>query len=687
MRSVRPRVQAIMIGFLLLAGCSKDNEVDASTTECGDDSLDCVPCEAGEHRCDDATLKVCQADGQGFDAVMVCVSEALCVKGLPAKACAAPVCNPADTKCEGATMWVCAPGQNELVATECFSIASCTAGLASAKCAAGECSIPADCTGVETECRKRTCEAGFCGFANEPADTPCETNRVCDGQGSCVGQCNLSTDCSGVDTACRKRTCESGVCGFSNEPASTPCETNRICDGQGNCVGQCNLPTDCAGVDTECRKRTCESGVCGFADSALGTVLSAQEQGDCSKLVCDGLGGTTSAADPADVPDDGNDCTIDGCDGGNVTSTWESVGTPCHVGGVCNGAGVCGLCVPSSKRCNGLTPQTCSAVGQWEDGAPCSNVCTAGDCTGSCQPGSEICNGTIPQTCSGSGQWVDGTPCPYVCTAGSCAGVCVPGTRQCKDARTKQRCAASGQWEDDGTCASTTPFCVDDGKCGCPGTAGPTMIGVPGSFCIDTTEVTIGQYKSWLDSGPTTSGQPSYCSWNTDFTPSSWSLMLQENWANPVRFVDWCDARAYCTAAGKRLCGRIGGGSTPINQHSQASVSQWYATCSSGGKYDYTYGDTFDANACWNDADFVPVGSVATCQSPDLAYQGVFDLSGNAFEWEDSCVQYAGAADNCLTRGSPLNQGTPSSWGVCASNTSLDRDSEGHVGIRCCSNP
>jgi hypothetical protein len=234
---------AVALGLLIGSGaCSKDNEIDASqsTTECGDNTLDCVPCEPDEYRCDGKALKICQNDGQGFDAVMVCVSEELCVMGLPEEACAAPVCNPADTKCEGAIMWLCSPGQDQLVDTECPSVESCTAGLANGKCAVGECSKPTDCGGVDTECRQRTCVAGTCGFENLPAGSPCETNRECDGDGTCVGECNKPADCGGEDTDCQWRTCTNGVCGTHVEPDLTYCVDPNDPAYYGVCVnGYC----------------------------------------------------------------------------------------------------------------------------------------------------------------------------------------------------------------------------------------------------------------------------------------------------------------------------------------------------------------------------------------------------------------------------------------------------------------
>ena len=47
---------------------------------------------------------------------------------------------------------------------------------------------------------------------------------------------------------------------------------------------------------------------------------------------------------------------------------------------------------------------------------------------------------------------------------------------------------------------------------GCPGTSGPVMVDV-GGYCIDSTEVTRAQYDQFLQSSPSTGGQPAECAW------------------------------------------------------------------------------------------------------------------------------------------------------------------------------
>src|SRR5690348_8422215 len=145
------------------------------------------------------------------------------------------------------------------------------------------------------------------------------------------------------------------------------------------------------------------------------------------------------------------------------------------------------------------------------------------------------------------------------------------------------------------------------GEAGCPTGRGPAMIeinDVPTPYCIDSTEVTNADYKAFLDSSPSTAGQPpGICDFNTTFVPET--LDGSAEWppsaaadAFPVVYIDWCDAYAYCAWAGKRLCGEIGGGPNPINEYALPSRSQWYHACSENGARVYPYGNDYDASIC-----------------------------------------------------------------------------------------
>jgi len=198
------------------------------------------------------------------------------------------------------------------------------------------------------------------------------------------------------------------------------------------------------------------------------------------------------------------------------------------------------------------------------------------------------------------------------------------------------------------------------GGAGCPGTGGPAMVTTPEGFCIDSTEVTKSQYLAWLDDNPSMSGQPDACSWNDSFVPRTDYESLgctAGSWPpasgtldRPVVCVDWCDAHAYCKGVGKRLCGKVGGGTGDF-EPADSLTSQWYVACSKAGTQAFPYGSTYNGQAC-NGEDYgagaaVPVGTLPTCQS----YAGVYDLSGNVVEWEDSCDQHVGSDDFCRARG------------------------------------
>jgi formylglycine-generating enzyme required for sulfatase activity len=129
-----------------------------------------------------------------------------------------------------------------------------------------------------------------------------------------------------------------------------------------------------------------------------------------------------------------------------------------------------------------------------------------------------------------------------------------------------------------------------------------------GGFCIDATKITNAQYNAFLTAvamDPTFQ-QPAKCAWNMSLMPAG--MMNAPDF--PVVNVDWCDAHAYCAWAGKRLCGRIGGGANPFAAFADASSSQWYAACSAGGTKAFPYGAAYDPLAC-NGGDDPTPGIVA----------------------------------------------------------------------------
>lgn len=144
----------------------------------------------------------------------------------------------------------------------------------------------------------------------------CETDIDCGGR-SCA-------TCPDFDTCIVDGDCQSGMC------------SNGIC-------AQCLTTANCPGVDTDCAFRTCLKLACGIDYAPSGTPTSSQSGGDCQLNVCDGVGDPENVPDDGDLPDDGNQCTVDSCVAGVPSFDFEPAGTPCaqNGGASCDGIGNC----------------------------------------------------------------------------------------------------------------------------------------------------------------------------------------------------------------------------------------------------------------------------------------------------------------------------------------------------------
>lgn len=227
----------------------------------------------------------------------------------------------------------------------------------------------------------------------------------------------------------------------------------------------------------------------------------------------------------------------------------------------------------------------------------------------------------------------------------------------------------------------------------CPDRTGPSMVRV-GSYCIDSTEVTESQYAEFLAADAGFSGpRPSACRWKNDFTPGKFNLpSCRWNPGTyphlPVTCVDWCDAYAYCRWAGKHLCGAISGGTIAWDSGADLDPQQdeWYGACSKGDGREYPYGATYDLGEC-NDnesgiGELADAGSMPGCEG---AYAKLYDMVGNAFEFENSCSGDSGAADLCLLRGGSWAK-SRFEFSKCSGRGVLDRRDNrfDDFGIRCC---
>jgi formylglycine-generating enzyme required for sulfatase activity len=245
---------------------------------------------------------------------------------------------------------------------------------------------------------------------------------------------------------------------------------------------------------------------------------------------------------------------------------------------------------------------------------------------------------------------------------------------------------------DSSTVDSAKDVAVDTGPVTCVST--PTAVVSLGTWSIDETEVTNAQYAAFLAAkAGSTSGQPAYCAWNTSFAPASGWPAAAAKCDFPVVQVDWCDARAYCAWAGKRLCGNPTGGPTAFDGSNpiSATTSQWYAACSVGGIGKYPYGDLWMSGICVDNAyDPSPadattrVGTAAACHGVAGAYASILDMVGNVREWEDDCDGTKDGGDNCRVRGGAFND--PSDKATCLAANAVHRDTKAdNIGFRCCS--
>jgi hypothetical protein len=324
------------------------------------------------------------------------------------------------------------------------------------------------------------------------------------------------------------------------------------------------------------------------------------------------------------------------------------------------------VCTANAVYCVGANRQMCSADGQSSMLiATCATaeLCAASTgatcATPACSPGQLRCGGsnnnTVQQCNSGQTGWSDVMACaaPQTCGGGGTAGVC--------------------------------------GGCG-GSLSGPTMAAIA-NFCVDTTEVTVAQYKAFVAANIPFTGQPAQCAFNSSWTVHSTpNGMCDFNSSaaanNPATCIDWCDAYAYCKWAGKRLCGKIGGG--PEDYTTTTSTSdQWFVACSNGNTTTLPYGSAYIRGVCnvYNGAavSITAVMTFPSCKGVSPNYSSIFDMSGNAAEWADSCIDQSGTY-YCHSRGGSVsvmaedptqfNCATADAWPVDLTST--------WQGFRCC---
>lgn len=416
--------------------------------------------------------------GNGSDIQQVCVYQAarLCDPCSASKDC--EVVGLADSKCidQGVLGRFCGvacsedgdcPGDyacQQVAAVDGGKFKQCVRAATKGSAAAfGECA----CTAAAVKKQLATqCIAEFVGGEGKLSGK-CKGVRTCGSTGlsACNAPAPATETCDGADNDCDGETDEA-TCNDQ-----LPC-TNDVCDGKGSCVysfvsgPSCDLAKGCTQVSDN--GKPCE------ADNSLCT------QGDlCSNGVC--VVGTAVQCD------DGNPCTVDGCDKktGLCTASAVDDGVPCNDGTKCTEKDACkaGVCKGKGVGCdddNACTEDVCDPQLGCQisklSGAPCSddNPCSVGDL---CADGQ--CKGGTPKECSSAdpcvtskcspvdgkcklGEAAAGTKCDdgNGCTTGeTCGGgVCQGGANNC-GCQNDQDCAA----QEDGSLCNGTLYC-DKGK-------------------------------------------------------------------------------------------------------------------------------------------------------------------------------------------------------------------------------
>ena len=322
------------------------------------------------------------------------------------------------------------------------------------------CNVATQCTGSDTECRRRTCSAaGACGVAFTADGTAVTAQTTGDCQ---VAQCNgagaIVSVAQNADVPVDGNQCTNDVCtnGVPSNPAvaiNSACTQNggAFCNATGACVA-CNVATQCTGSDTECRTRTCSAaGACGVTYTPAMQPVASQTAGDCKSNECDGFGTPIIVNANLDLPVDNNQCTNDVCTAGVPSNPPLPADTACtqNGGAFCNTTGACVACNVATQ-CAGTDTEcrtrTCSSgacgVNFTANGTALTTQ-TAGNCRVA------QCNGSggIVNVADDSDVPVDGNQCTN--------DLCSNGTPSNTPRNLDAPCAQNG-----GTVCNATGTCV-----------------------------------------------------------------------------------------------------------------------------------------------------------------------------------------------------------------------------------
>jgi hypothetical protein len=410
----------------------------------------------------------------------------------PTGSCFAPAtCNPDGGFCDFPILVgnACDDGLLCTVGDRCLEDGAC-APTGSVSCDAGTCQLSV-CMTANGQCSapipannggacddgngctlSDTCAGGTCAGINVTCDdtNPCTDDACNPSDGGCVytkddtNTCWDGNGCSGPNGVDR---CFQGACVAGTEKVcsdSNVC-TSDGCDGAtGNCVFTALSGTPCSdgdGCTGPGGADTCTSGICvpGLQKSCSDGNPCTDDacipaDGGCSFVPDDGntcddqslctSGDHCSAGACVTTPvtcDDGNGCTLDGCDTGVGCLFTVSLGATCSDGNGCTVGDACA----ADAGCEPGTLETC------DDGLSCT--------VDSCDPQDGGCS-NVPDDTSCDG----GNPCAVdTCNPiNGCEVAYKPLGSACSDTNA---CTTAEQCNGAGTCGSSSVNCDDGNAC------------------------------------------------------------------------------------------------------------------------------------------------------------------------------------------------------------------------------
>ncbi|MBL8026906.1 MAG: SUMF1/EgtB/PvdO family nonheme iron enzyme [Fibrobacteres bacterium] len=131
----------------------------------------------------------------------------------------------------------------------------------------------------------------------------------------------------------------------------------------------------------------------------------------------------------------------------------------------------------------------------------------------------------------------------------------------------------------------------------------------------------------------------------------------------PLVDVTWAEAADSCRMVGKRLC----------------TESQWEAACAGRFNYAYPYGRDYQVGKCNTESSELSyIGDNTSCASP----YGVYDLSGNAYEWTSTAYSDK-MVEKKVMRGGNHYLG-PRNAGCNVRQWDWQNNRSKQLGFRCC---